>query len=1078
MGGLTTGRRAVQYRLVPAARVGVPRAGRPGCGCASPDGVAVTNDTGQLQSLTARHFEPVRRRLRYLRLAGGCIAALGLFAAAVLLADGVERLVVLRESWVLDSVLLAAIVAVAILGRAGVLALLRGPSARDLALDIERARPEFMDSLVCAVELQERAAGAPNVLEQALLERVQGQLDRGSPLAAVFRDALRWRRLVVPAALFAACMALALHSRAWQKATARLGDLWRGQNSGLVLHLPAGPVPEHTDVRLDVEVRRWEPDASIEVSDAEGRHRFPMNRASGNRSFFTFYDVAQKVRFRVLTPSLASAWQELTTYRPPTFEEVSLRVEPPAYTGRETQVLDGFRDVHAVVGSHVAVRVRTQPGVAARWQEEDAAQPFVCTPDGVATYEFTVDRDATCRVVLRSPAGWEAQGPDVRLVAQPDLPPVVALLRPGRDVQAGKDDTVPLEVRAGDDFGLRRITLTYAISGGERQSVSLFAAEGERVLDQTVEHGLDLAALQVAPGDVITYTVSAADNREPVAQEARTEVCFIVVRPPREPEEPQCNQGQQMKLDISALIAESKRLIRLTWDACATPEAEREAMATDLHRDLGVLRLEIRKTFTKIVEEAAGLAVAGGLPELFGTAEREVENAVMLTERRQLNEAAAPQERALAALTRIENELLKNAAKGQGKGDSSQSPPPPQPPPAETQRSHEQMMQALRDARRQAQELAERQARLNQDMQRSPTLSPEAAQGLATKQRDLERDTGAVAQGLKDLPPAQSAADTLTAGAREMNQGAARLDQADSTTAERHGRRAGGLLDAAIKDLDDALRKAASDRIQALSQAATQMSDTQRRAAETSRELAAQAQPDSAAMSQAEKTQRELNQSAAELRQAVSRTAAEFEEAYPEASQALGEAVQSAGREGLERNMSRAANALLYRKPDKALKPQTDAANQLLEFANGLQAAGSKLPALSREELLEALQTMQQQAREAAESMQQPGEEGRQRLQAAQERAAQTLDPVAAALRDQALQEVADQLGAGIGEGPTSEVGPQSMRLFRAAISILERHVAAAEVRRRLDLSRKTALPPEKYRRQVEQYFRELGREP
>ena len=46
--------------------------------------------------------------------------------------------------------------------------------------------------------------------------------------------------------------------------------------------------------------------------------------------------------------------------------------------------------------------------------------------------------------------------------------------------------------------------------------------------------------------------------------------------------------------------------------------------------------------------------------------------------------------------------------------------------------------------------------------------------------------------------------------------------------------------------------------------------------------------------------------------------------------------------------MGRAANALLYRKPDKAAKPQTDAANQLLELARGLIEATSPEAILSR----------------------------------------------------------------------------------------------------------------------------------
>ena len=110
--------------------------------------------------------------------------------------------------------------------------------------------------------------------------------------------------------------------------------------------------------------------------------------------------------------------------------------------------------------------------------------------------------------------------------------------------------------------------------------------------------------------------------------------------------------------------------------------------------------------------------------------------------------------------------------------------------------------------------------------------------------------------------------------------------------------------------------------------------------------------------------------------------------------------------------------------------------------------------------------------------MRQPEAEGQARLEAIRERAAGTLQPLAAALKDPALQEVADRMGGDIGGSTAAAVGGEMQGLFRAAIRILEGHVMAAEVRRRLDLSRRTSVPPEKYRREVEAYFRDLGREP
>lgn len=1070
-------RSGVQYPSRPAARGSPAASGRRGTAA---DPCVTTPTQHPSQAGIAARFQRVRRRLRGLRLASGCIGAAGVLAAGLLAADGVDRLHSLREPWALGAAAAAAALALLVLARAWVAAVLRAPSAYDLALEVERVRPELMDSLVCAIQIEGRPGPPPNPIEGALLDQVRDRIDAGAPLAEVFRRGLRWQRLILPAAVFAGCLALALHCRVWRKASACLGDVLRGEATGLVLRAPGPAVPEHSDVRLEVEVRRWEPDAAVEYRDAEGRHRFPMNRVGERRSFFTLYDVTGSLRYRVLTPSLATGWRRLETYRPPRFGGVAIRVEPPPYTGREPQTLDGFRDLQAVAGSRIQVRVETEPGVSAEWHSGGAAEPFAATPEGQAVHEFVLREDGAACVRLRSPEGYETQGPEFRLTAQPDLPPAVTVLQPPRDLQAGRDQTVPMEIRAADDFGVSRVSLTYAISGGPRQSVTLLEAGGERIPDRTLEHALDLAALQVEPGDVITYMAAAVDNRDPDPQETRTEVGFIVIRPPLDGQEKEGSQGPEMKLDISALIAESKRLIRASWDALGLPEPERPRPAADLHRDLHVLSLEIRKTFTRVMNAAGGM-VADPLPDLFAAAEREVSEASRIVEQGRIEEGIAPQERGLAALTRIENELLRNAARSQGKGQGDQAQTQRQKPAEEDpsrRRSYQELMEALRDARRRAQELAEKQARLNQSMDSPAAAAPEAARDLADRQSSLAGDTASLARSLEALPEAARARESLDTGAGEMTQCASRLGEADSQAARRHGRRAAGLLDTAIGDLEEALRKAAGDRIRALARTAGDLSEAQRRAAEQSRDLAAAPAPDEAALGQAEKGQRSLNQAFGELRQAVSQTAADLEEPAPDAGQELSQAIVEASRQGLDRSMERAANALLYRKPDRAVKPQTEAANRLLELSSALERAADRLPGLSREELLEALEAMQRQAQAAAEAARQPGEEGRRQLQAAQEAGARVLGPVAAALKDQTLQEVAEQMAAGLGEGSPAEAAAQSLRLFRAAIAILERRLVSADVRRRLDLSRRTARPPEKYRQQVEQYFRDLGREP
>jgi hypothetical protein len=1036
-----------------------------------------------------RSLGGVRQAIRRFRLGWACVSAVAAFACILAIAESFERLFVLRESQALLLVAGAGALAVLLLVRSVLGALLRAPAVHDLALRVEAVHPELLDSFVCAVELEASGRQDLGPLEEALIAQVERKT-QALDFQRVFRASLPWRRLALFGLVVATALGVLGQARVARKARFHLADLLSGAPSGLVIDYPQAPVPEHTDVRLEVTVKRWEPDAEIIYEDADGRHRFALNRTPQGGSYFTLYDVTGEVRFLVQTPSLRSQWQRVETYVPPQFDDVELRVRQPAYTGRKDLVFPEFRSCTAVEGSEVQLAIRTAPSVEASVVMGDTVVPMAPDPTvaGQFRHSWQLQGKLSFHVQLRTDRGFTALGPETVIQSEPDLPPVVEVTEPRKDTQALINETVYLGARASDDFGIGRIALKYTVSGGEDHIPVLFQAKPGVAPQAEMEagHKLDLAKLGVKEGDVIAYAFIAYDNREPNPQMARSHVFFITVRPDLEEAKQQegKGQGEQKELDLSSLIAELKRLIRLNWDQLDTTGSEADALRDELYRGLKDLSVETGKKMNEVLQ-AAGPEAAGQVTQLFQSVEREILRAAGLVERNLVEEAMAPEQRALATLVALENQLLKNAMKsqgqGQGKKSQNQGEKTDQPPQQNGDQAGQQAqaMAKVREALDQVRRLAERQDALNQDLQRTPdNVDKPLADALADKQTELNVASLEVRKDLGDLPDAAQAVRDLQTAEGEMRKTAQALGKQNLPVARPHGARAHNMLLSAIRSLEEAQRKQAAERINQLAQAAQQLSDAQSQAADESRQMGSSEKAGAEQAKGAREKQDAIKDMNDRLNEAIERTAGEFEETFPQASKALAEAARGAREAGTSRKMTRAANALLYRRFDRARREQTDAANELLKLSGELSEAGRNLPTMTREELLEAMRQIQKEAQDVQRTMQQgEGQETRRQLGKQAQKGAQGLDRMASAMQDDKLQQIADEMSLPQGGESALAEGQRILGMYQAAMRVLERHLVEAGIERKLGLSRETANPPEKYRRLVEQYFKDLSRE-
>jgi hypothetical protein len=281
----------------------------------------------------------------------------------------------------------------------------------------------------------------------------------------------------------------------------------------------------------------------------------------------------------------------------------------------------------------------------------------------------------------------------------------------------------------------------------------------------------------------------------------------------------------------------------------------------------------------------------------------------------------------------------------------------------------------------------------------------------------------------------------------------------------------------ALRVMEDAIQAAAANQLRRLGDEARDLSQRQMDAAEKSADYRKQETPVSQEdAKQARQQQQSLKEQSEQLRQSLQETADQLDETYPDIAKELRDAVRNMDERKILATQQRALNALLYKRFDRAEKEQTDASNLLAALAMELDAAASKMPNMTAQELREALQKLQQQARQTAQNMESEGQQANDRMEQLRQQAQQNLQKLGEKLKDNRLNELSDNMNLPFnGESP-SEAGQFMLRNLQQASQILAEYLQKLTLEKKRELSRSQLAPPLKYRRLVEDYFKQMSK--
>lgn len=1051
----------------------------------------------------------LRRALR-VRLAGLFAAtALTGLALALFLLEGYNRAATLRERPALVLTVLALAAAAGGLAWGIARAWRRHRALRGIADKIEDRHPELMDALHCAVELSERGDTEPNPVEAALLAQVEDYSHRIDFRAAVLPAWLRAKPLAALLTVAIVLAAAAARLPVVDTAAHHFNDLRRGTFTAVDVDPGDTEVGRGRDLTVAAEVLRGEPGLHIEYIDADGqRGRHPVFEGETGRPEFTFFDVRGEFRYRLLTPSVVSPWFGVDVYDPPELLDFALTTEPPAYTGLDPAEHREPADIEIIEGTVLHLMAETLPGHRVALLLDDREIDFAETEDARHRLEHRPAEPGHYAVVVRGEHDRETRTSRREIDIRRDEPPHVEIAVPGQDLVLEPGERLGVQVFAGDDFGVARVELSVTVAGGDPRRAVLHDARDRRTPDVEAFHALDLADLGAEDGDVVIYFAEATDNRRPEGQRARSEIYFIEVREDVEPEEMDGMDGDTEEIDVRALIVEVKRIIRETYRSLALEGREQVRASQDLSVALARVRAGLTELRTQVREL---IGPDNELMDMLEAANEELESAESLLSRNR-GEPAIPREIAgLRHLVAFENAVRREmqAREGEGEGEGTGEPEEPgepgegegEAPSGEDLPSFADLPPLLEDLNA----LIDSQSGLNRAMGRSErTGAPESEnRTLAEDQRGLSGENQSISERLSRLPAAAPLTQLLEQAGRNMDRASEALDGHQPGRGERHGMRAGESLVNAAALLEGLINEMAGAMMLGLAERAEGLAGQQSGGAQASREAAAAERPPEGL----EEAQTGLNTDFERLRDDLDRAAAELRGQFPEAARNLEQVGRDLDNNRTGGTMTRAANALLYERFDRAESLQEQAAADLAAAAGGLREAGADVPALSDAALRRALAELDRARRElgqiaesgaegetpapgengegdamAAENGDSEGEapggegdNGAQRLADLRDRLSGLLGEAGDRLDDSQLRELAARLaeesGARTWDGQLRDTDAAVGAASRALLRHLRQSLDERATRR---LSGEA---PSRYQRQVEEYFRRLSEE-
>lgn len=1091
---------------------------------------------------TVRNRWRLRHALRGLLLSSGALlAAVGIGALAV------DRWPLGAASLTIFVVALFAGAAVVVV-RALVRPLVRRVGDREVALYLEEREPELRAEILTAVETLD--SGVEGADEGGLLDGlVHAAVVRARGVEGgrrVDRDPLRKLSWGTGAAAVALLLLLLADPLGLRESLPRVVQPWTAVEAAPTLAVRVMPgdtvVARGSELRLGAELLGFEAErveVAVRTVGGERWERWPMIRGEGRDDHeFVLFRIEEPIEYFAEAEGVRSGTHRVAVVDLPYVSRLELELHHPAYTRLPPEHVENGGDLAVLPGTRVEVRAHPTIAVPAGRIVLEGADDVTLEPaDGSALAgQFRVDRAGYYRIDLEDGSGRvHRASPDHVIDLIEDLPPVVSIAEPGRDLRSTSVEEVYVEVHAADDHAVAALELEVAVNGGEPRTIPLLRDGGAHTREVSVGHTFFLEELDLEPGDLVAYHARARDAApDAEVREARTDLFFIQIRPFSQ-EFRQADQGAggmqgdgQGGEEMSGQLSRRQReIVTATFNV----ERDRRGYASgELEENVATIALaqeRLEQEVATLVRRLAERGIGAADPEMQRVAEElpraaeAMRDALEELHAVRAADALAPEQRALQHLLRAEAAFREvqlrweEQQQGGGGGDPgedladffdleldrmrNQYEALQQGERQEMDRRMDETMERLRELARRQQQEAER-------LRRAAEQRPPGAPGAGgDSQRRLAEETEEMARQLERLARERSSPE-LERTARQLQEAAEAMRRSAASRDERgvgQAAEAAGALEEARRRLErtraDRVDRDAGEAVERAERAL----DRQRRIEEAVGRLPDGPERRAASgpiMEQKDELVREVEGLQEELRRLGRETA----EADRDAARGFREAADAIREGRIADRIEFSRNLVGSARPDQNADFEADLTERLEAVRDRVAEARGALDGRERDRageladrtrnLLRGAESMAERAREAGERgeegradggggtpdaetvrqlQREAGERGREAeaLRAELDRAGVSADGIDQVVRGFGALQRSDPYGDPRG---LADLHRDLVERLREIDFALRRHFAAGD--REGPRVEGSGEIPESYRALVEEYFRSLAR--
>jgi hypothetical protein len=456
----------------------------------------------------------------------------------------------------------------------------------------------------------------------------------------------------------------------------------------------------------------------------------------------------------------------------PRLERADARLVYPSYTGLEERLVQDVRTVSVVEGTRVTLICNLNKPVKSATLTAKGGEPIALAAAAgkrpVYQVTLTAEKSQRLKLELIDEAGRKnVEQSEIAINVVPNKPPTLKLVQPVKDLEVSPLEELDLKATAWDDFGLKRMGISFAIAG--QQAVDVILGENAAAKQKhEIANAIKFEELKAEPDQLLSYHFWAEDfGPDGNVRRTSSDMYFAEVRHFeeifRQGQQPPGGQQQQQKQQQNSpagqqaqqLAQNQKDIINATWKLIRreTGSKPTEPFAEDVAQLVTAQNALLEKSKAlaeKVTDEQSQSHVDAVIAAML-EAIRQLMAAHEQTSAAPLQPALAAEQSAYQALLKLrarEHEVVRQQQQQQSSSQQSQAQ-------ARSQQQRQQMQQldlkneenryeTQRQAQQQQQESAE-------DRENRQVLN--RLKELAQRQHDLN-------ERLKDLQTALQEAQT------------------------------------------------------------------------------------------------------------------------------------------------------------------------------------------------------------------------------------------------------------------------------------------------------------------------------